>query len=360
MVEVDIVLPRKNFDVVCKEKFVQPITGIYGSSGSGKTSLLHSIAGLAKPSKGKITIGNTVVFDSEAKINLPVEKRRIGYVFQEGRLFPHMTVEKNLRYGMKKKHPSKVTFEEVAELLNLRHILKSKPSQISGGERQRTALGRALLSSPNLLLLDEPFSAVDTNLRNQILPFILKIQRTVNIPMLVVSHDIPDILKLTNTLLLINKGNCIGHGEYHDLLKDENCIEILGNGSLLNAVNLTVKETIKGSKITILECKDKSKEVRIKCEKTLYKYKNGQDVKIFVNADDIALSTEKLSNITIQNQLSGIVKHIIPRGSSLLCIVDVGFKLVVEITANSQQRMEIKEGKQVWCLFKSVAIDIAV
>ena len=358
MTEVDILLPRKNFDVVFRESFSDGITGIFGPSGSGKTSLLQAISGLALPKQGSIKIGERTVFDAEKRIDLPVEKRNIGYVFQEGRLFPHMNVEKNLLYGLKKNGNNKVSFNEVVDLLNLGHLLKSKPSQISGGERQRTALGRTLLSSPDILLLDEPFSAVDTNLRNQILPFIMRIQQKVQIPMLVVSHDLPDLLKLTNTLCVVKSGQCIGHGQYYDLLKIKAVSEIFGASALVNSINLKVLQTTPNG-LTILGAEGTKNEVRIKCESCRDHYTEGQDIKIFINADDIALSAERLSNVTIQNQVEGTVTDIIQRGASLLCIVDAGFKLVVEITAESQKRMQINEGSNVWCLFKSVAIDVA-
>ncbi len=359
MIEVDIVLPRKNFDLVIKEKFSEGITGIYGHSGSGKTSLLHSIAGLENPTKGQIIIEGTTVFDAERKLHVPVEKRNIGYVFQEGRLFPHMTVEKNLLYGQRKKAKSKVSFNEVVELLNLGHILKSRPSQISGGERQRTALGRSLLASPEILLLDEPFSAVDNNLRNQILPFILRIQQKIKIPILVVSHDIPDLLKLTNKLLLIKSGDCIGHGEYYDLLMQKETSSVFSSNALINSINMEVHEVSPENGLTLLSWKDSEREVILKCEKSKIAYQKGDTVKLFVNADDIALATKYLEDITIQNQIKGEVIDLIQRGSSLICLVNVGFKLVVEITADSQTRMDIKKGSKVWCLFKSVAIDVA-
>ncbi len=359
MIEVNITLPRKNFKVTINENFSHGITGIFGPSGSGKTSLLHSISGLATPKSGRITIGDRVVFDSEKKINLPVNKRNIGYVFQEGRLFPHMTVEKNLLYGLKKSASKKVGFNEVVELLNLGHILKSKPSQISGGERQRTALGRSLLSSPDILLLDEPFSAVDMRLRNQILPFIIKIQQKVQVPILVVSHDLPDILKLTSTIFVIKQGNCIGHGEYYDLLKIKSISNILGTGDIVNSIDMTVLSTNPNNGLTILGWNTKHTEILISCEKSKANYKEGQKIKIFINADDIALSTEKSNTISIQNQVFGTISDIINKGATLLCIIDVGFKLVVEITSESQRRMGIYKGSSIWCLFKSVAIDVA-
>ena len=359
MIDVDIYLPRKNFSIAIHETFSDGITGIYGPSGSGKTSLLHAISGLAIPRKGKISICGKEVYNSEKKTFIPVEKRNIGYVFQEGRLFPHMNVEKNLLYGFKKNGSNKIRFNEIVEMLNLGHLLKSKPSAISGGERQRTALGRTLLSSPDILLLDEPFSAVDIRLRSQILPFIIKIQQKIKIPILVVSHDLPDLLKLTNTLCIIREGKCIGHGEYHKLLKSENVLDVFGLGTIMNSVVMQVEQVDPDNGLTILAAKNMKSSIRIKCEKSRITYKPDQELKIFISADDIAISSEKLTGITIQNQLKGTILDVITRDSSILCIVDVGFKLVIEITAESQKRMEIIKGSKVWCLFKSVAIDVA-
>lgn len=300
MIDVNILLPRKNFDVVISETFSDGITGIFGPSGSGKTSLLHSVSGLAKPKFGHISIANRTVFDSDKKTNIPVEKRNIGYVFQEGRLFPHKNIEKNLLYGMKK-DKGKVCFDEVVELLNLKHLLKSRPSQISGGERQRTALGRSLLSSPDILLLDEPFSAVDTSLRNQILPFILKIQQKVQIPILVVSHDLPDLLKLTDTLCIIKDGKCLGHSVYYDLLKIKSVSEIFGSESIVNFLKMKVSQINPESGMTMLKWNNNERKVLVKCEKSKDNYTVGQDVNIFINADEITLANEKSTDVTIQN-----------------------------------------------------------
>ncbi len=359
MTEVDILLPRKNFEVEIKEKFSAGITGIYGPSGSGKTSLLHTISGLIVPHQGKITVGGKVLFDKANGINIPVEKRNIGYVFQEGRLFPHINVEKNLMFGYKKNAENNVSFHEVVELLNLEQLLKNKPSELSGGERQRTALGRSLLSSPDILLLDEPFSAVDVNLRKQILPFIIRIQQKVKIPILVVSHDLLDLLKLTELLCVIKEGKCLGHGTFYSLLKNKEISSICGSGPLVNSIEMKVAKTAPGNGLTILYWKNEKREVFIKCEKSKDKYTINQHIKIFINADDIALSTQQLNNVTIQNQVEGNMLDIIERESSLLCVVDCGFNLVVEITGQSKKRLGIDQGSKVWCLFKSVAIDVA-
>ena len=359
MTEVDIILPRKNFEVVIQESFSDGITGIFGPSGSGKTSLMQSISGLATPKKGCITINDRKVFDADSGINLPVEKRNIGYVFQEGRLFPHMTVEKNLKYGIKKNKSNKVSFDEVVKMLDLGHLLNSKPMQISGGERQRTALGRSLLSSPDILLLDEPFSAVDAGLRLKIIPFILRIHQKTNIPILVVSHDLPDLLKLTNTLFIIREGKCVGHGNYYDLLKNKSLSGIFTRAGLINAIDMKVATSDPDSGLTVLVHPVNEHSVQVKCEKSRVAYQEGEEMKIFLCAHDIALSAKKLKDITIQNQIEGVVTDIIERGSALICIVDVGFNLVVEITANSRKRLHLEKGSKVWCLFKSVAIDVA-
>lgn len=221
MITAKIILKRSNFNISINETFHEGITGIFGPSGSGKTSIFNAIAGLARPERGFISIRERVVFDSEENINVAVHKRHIGYVFQSGRLFPHMNVEKNLIFGMNNRKAQLLNFEEVVAILKLEHVLKSKPAVISGGEYQRTALGRALLSSPDILLLDEPFSAVDTCLRNQIIPYLLKLQQRIHLPMLIVSHQLSALLSLTKRLCIIRDGKCIGHGEYPDLIQSK-------------------------------------------------------------------------------------------------------------------------------------------
>jgi len=359
MIEVDIQLKRTSFSIEFNERFGNGITGIYGPSGSGKTSILNSICGFEQPEHGTIAINGTTVFSSEKGIFVPVEKRNIGYVFQEGRLFPHLTVEKNLRFGMKSGRPSLLSFSEVISMLKLEHLLKSKPHKISGGERQRVALGRSLLSSPDILLLDEPFSAVDALHREQILPFLFAIHAQVHIPILVVSHDITDLLKLTNTICLVRNGICIGHGNYHNLLQNERSQEILGANTLINTIDLVVSDVNLDSGLTILSSEKSNHTVKVLCEKGKRQYEVGESIKIFVRPDDIAISLTELSSITIQNQLSGTVSQIINRGGIRLCIVDVGFPLIVEITKQAQMQMQIAENCTVWCLFKSVAIDVA-
>lgn len=359
MIATDFTLGRKSFTLSVHETFGAGITGIFGPSGSGKSSLLKAIAGLEHPESGTIAIADRTMYHAGAKINIPVHKRNIGYVFQDGRLFPHITVEKNLRYGIKRNRPRTLSFDEVVDMLKLRHLLGSRPASISGGEYQRTALGRALLSSPDILLLDEPFSAVDAGLRSQIIPYLLKLQHRIAVPMLVVSHELPDLLKLTDRICVINQGSIIGHDDYHTLLGNPRVSEIFGTGTVLNAINTRVDRIEESQKLTILSSANGKGGFSIICERSRQPYAIGQELRIFIQAHDIALASQPLSDITIQNQLRGTVTDIYNRNSGTYCIVDAGERLVVEIAAASLNRLAITRGTTVWCLFKSVAIDVA-
>ncbi|MDC7227768.1 MAG: ATP-binding cassette domain-containing protein [Spirochaetales bacterium] len=216
-------LPMRSFDFNIEGKYENGITAVFGPSGAGKTSLLKMLAGLVKPGNGFIQLNGRILTDSEKGIFVPPQKRAIGFVFQEKLLFPHMTVKQNLTFGMRyarKRCPADkmISLSEVVELLDLPEVLDSKPAAISGGEQQRTALGRALLCAPELILLDEPFNAVDCRLRDNILTYLTKLKERVDIPMIVVSHDLPDLQKLTDTVQLIRDGQSEGYGKIEDYL----------------------------------------------------------------------------------------------------------------------------------------------
>lgn len=181
------------------------VIGLFGASGSGKTSILHAIAGLNKPHSGLIKIQNQTWFDSNQKINLSTQKRHVGLVFQDAQLFPHKTVKQNLLFGLKHLAQQERHFEAdyIIELLKLEHLLQRMPIKLSGGEKQRVALGRALLYSPKLLLLDEPLSALDAAHKAEIIPFFQKVKQEIKIPMIYVSHDIQEIKQLTETMWIL-------------------------------------------------------------------------------------------------------------------------------------------------------------
>jgi len=361
MIEVDFLLARSHFTMQLQQVFSGGITGIFGPSGSGKSSLLKSIAGLEKPQKGVISIRGVEVYNSTKNFSVPVFKRRIGYVFQDGRLFHHMNIKKNLMYGMKAGTLSTVSYDQIVELLQISHTLQRKPTHISGGEYQRVAIGRALLRSPDALLLDEPFSAVDTHLRSQILPYLLMIQKQFAIPLLVVSHELTDILKLTDTLCVLDRGKCLGHGSYDQLIQSSTASPVLvsSSDSIMNALTLTVVDVDTQKGLATLATQVPENVVRIVCQKCKRAYRSADRVKIFLKSNDIALSLEKITGTTMQNQIPGTIRTIFQRGGSTFCVVDAGVQLIAEITHDSKERMNLAPGKKVWCLFKSIAIDVA-
>ena len=214
MLDLDFSFQRDNFLLQVRRKIDAPITGILGASGSGKSTLLAVIAGLLKPQTGSISLDNRVLFSADAtKINIwiPPHKRRIGLVFQDGQLLPHLSVRKNLLYGYRNITPEQQHFElaEIAKLLEIEDLLERKANALSGGEKQRVALGRAVLYSPELLLLDEPLSALDERLKNQILPFFLRIKTECKIPMIYVTHSPREVDFLADTQLIMSEGQLL-------------------------------------------------------------------------------------------------------------------------------------------------------
>lgn len=199
---------------------VAGVTALFGTSGAGKTSVINMVAGLIPPDDGLVAVNGLMLFDSSQSLDLPPERRRCGYVFQDGRLFPHLTVKANLTYGMRLVPRSEryVSFEQVVELLGIVHLLARRPAKLSGGEKQRVAIGRALLTSPSLLLMDEPLASLDAARKGEVLPFIARLPREFSIPILYVSHSLDEILNLADTVVLLESGKVVATGSVEDLM----------------------------------------------------------------------------------------------------------------------------------------------
>lgn len=219
---IDIKLKRKQGRFTVSAFFQGAATGVtalFGPSGAGKTSIVNMVAGLMKPDAGRIVINEDCLFDSARRIDLPPEKRHIGYVFQDGRLFPHLTVRANLVYGMRQTSTERrfVTLDEVVDLLGIEALLKRRPAKLSGGEKQRVAIGRALLTSPALLLMDEPLASLDAARKAEVLPFITRLSNRFSIPILYVSHDLDEILNLSSHLVILENGRVAAAGTIAEL-----------------------------------------------------------------------------------------------------------------------------------------------
>lgn len=353
---------KENFSLDIEVDFIKGITGIFGPSGAGKTTLLHLLVGLERPDEGFVEIDERRIVDTSKGIWEPARNRNIGYVFQEGRLFPHMTVRKNLLFGTSyiRKGKQLIEFVELVGLLELNELLDKRPKQLSGGEKQRVAIGRALLSSPKLLLMDEPFSSLDVKLRRQIIPYLIKINQKFDIPMLVVSHDLPDLLSLTRELFLLKNGRVVGHGNYLDLVQEEKMLDVMRGAGLMNVIPFQVESHDQENGITILLNKDAHNEIKVERELIADCCQVGDEMNVSLRPKDIALTIEEIPNISIRNQLPGTIIKVIQKENRNYCLVDVGFKLLVSITHASQMKMNLIEGKKVWCLFKSMALELNV
>jgi molybdate transport system ATP-binding protein len=214
MLSVDVEKRLGEFALTAKFETTDGATALFGPSGSGKTSIVNMIAGLVAPDRGRIALDDTVLFDSAARVNVPANRRRIGYVFQEGRLFPHLTVAQNLDYGrwMSALPADASERDRIVALLDVGHLMARRPGHLSGGERQRVAFGRALLTKPRLLLLDEPLASLDRARKLEILPYLARLRDEAKVPMIYVSHQAGEITRLASQVVRIEDGRVLAAG----------------------------------------------------------------------------------------------------------------------------------------------------
>lgn len=214
MLSVEVEKKLGDFTVKAAFEGDNAVTALFGPSGSGKTSIVNMVAGLIAPDRGRIAVDGDVLFDDARGIDLPAHRRHIGYVFQDGRLFPHLSVARNLDYGrwMSGQPRDEQQFNHVVDLLDLRPLLRRRPGALSGGERQRVALGRALLMRPRLLLLDEPLASLDAARKQEILPYLERLRDDTRLPMVYVSHDATEVRRLASRVILLEDGGVIATG----------------------------------------------------------------------------------------------------------------------------------------------------
>jgi molybdate transport system ATP-binding protein len=214
MLDVDVEKRLGDFSLNARFQTGNGVTGVFGPSGAGKTTLVNMIAGLVAPDRGRIAIDETVLFDSAKRIDLPPHRRRIGYVFQEGRLFPHFSVRHNLDYGRRMcgLPPDQAQLARIVGLLDIGQLLERRPGKLSGGERQRIAIGRALLTRPRLLLLDEPLASLDVERKREILPYLERLRDEVGVPMVYVSHQAAELRRIATSVVRLKAGKVAAAG----------------------------------------------------------------------------------------------------------------------------------------------------
>jgi molybdate transport system ATP-binding protein len=349
----------KDFSLTVRFQTLTRLTGLFGPSGAGKSTLLNALAGLVTPRRGRMVMDDRVVFDAQRGINLPPEKRPVGVVFQDGRLFPHMNVRQNLEFALRLTPRARraVSLERVVEVLDLSSLLHLSVGHLSGGQCQRVALGRTLLTCPQLLLLDEPLSALDMNSKQQILPLLHRVQQAFDMDMLIVSHSLGDLLLLTDSLLLLERGRLVGAGSAGALMRENRLAELAGYTGIPNVLSLRVSRHDPAGGIT--EYAPEPGRFNGAIRGTLRPdLPVGTSVRAVLWPDEIALAWAPVETISMQNQLCGRIRELIPSRDGVYCRVDAGFDLWSRLTPMAIKQLALEPGKKVWCLFKTFAFDL--
>ena len=344
--------------------FPEGVTAIFGPSGSGKTTILNCVAGLCTPDEGEIYLHERPLFSSSRRLNLPPEQRRVGYMFQESLLFPHQRVRENILYGFKLTPPErrKIEPEQLVELLDLGKLMERRPSNLSSGERQRVAMVRALATSPELLLLDEPLGSLDIALRGRILRYLKDIHSRLGIPMVYVSHSVSEVLSIADMALVISRGKQLAFDEPRKVLLEPYVHSLVETGSLENLVEVQIVEHAPGNSLTSARIGDAALWI----SGVPPNLRVGDTISIAIRAGDIMVAVDRPSRISARNILKGCIQGIHRVESSVLLYTDVGGRsdslgtglLLVEITHEALDALGLYEGQEVFLVIKSSSIAV--
>jgi molybdate transport system ATP-binding protein len=355
VLDVDVSVKRGAFGLDVRFRAPAPgVTALFGASGAGKSTLVEAIAGLARPERGAIALGDRAWFDAARGLNVPAERRRIGCVFQDARLFPHLDVAGNLDYAARRA-PSDgrvATREELIALLGLGPLLRRRVHRLSGGERQRVALARALLSQPVLLLLDEPLASIDVARREEVLPYLETLRDRYAIPMLYVSHQYDEVLRLAGYVVLLAHGAVACAGTPAALASDPHLARVIG----AEAVGAVLEATVAGSDphtgLTSLAVG------RATLRLALPQAAAGSHVRLSVLARDVILATNSPLGLSVRNALPGTVTALEDEGAdSVLATVSAGeAQLLARITRAAVLELGLRRGSSVWALIKAASL----
>lgn len=330
------------------------ITVLFGPSGSGKTTLLRMIAGLHKPVSGSIRDGEQVYFDSAKNVNVPPHLRRVGYVFQDSRLFPHMSVTQNLTYSAAARTTQGAELlDSIVELMGIGSLLERFPATLSGGEKQRVAIGRALLSQPSLLLLDEPLSSLDIQRRREILPYIESLRDHAGMPIVFVSHDIGDVARLADRMVLLSQGALVAEGRAAEIFARPELAVLVGDDEAGALLEGEVVRADPAYGVAAVDIGGQSVEV------VFPDARQGMRIRMRVKARDVGIARNAVPDISIRNQLSVEVSDItLSDGTYAELLLSTGSqKFVSRISRKSLDELHLKRGDRVFALLKAIAVE---
>jgi molybdate transport system ATP-binding protein len=343
-----------DFSLEVAGDFGPGITALFGPSGSGKTTLLNCLAGLFKPDDGEIVLNGTDLYRGNPNTYVPPEKRRIGLVFQDGALFPHMSVSGNIMYGRARTPEAdrRVDVNHVVKLLGLRPLLDRSPESLSGGERQRVAIARALAMSPGLLLLDEPMASLDARLRGVVLSYLRRVHDDLGIPMVYVSHSISEVLALADDTLVLSGGKVVASGRPSRVLLDPAMGGMFRDDPVENLLDGTVIErggTGRSGRVQVGAIEIITPPI----DRPV-----GAPVIVALGAEEIILATEKPSWLSARNVIAGSITDLDPVADGVYASVDIGVPVLVALTHGAVDALSLERGQDAYLVFKTNSIKL--
>ena len=355
-------LPLDRFELNIDLRAEKHVTGIFGVSGAGKTSLLETICGVRRQARGIITLGKETWLDSDREVFVKPSQRHIGYVPQDGLLFPHKDVRHNLlagrKRGVRRGHPVQQTFETVVHILELDPLLKRDVHTLSGGERQRVALGRALCSGPRLLLLDEPFASLDVALRRKLLPFLRRVRAEFQIPMLFVSHDPLEVQALCDDLIVLRDGTIISHGDPRSVLTASDIFPLAEQHGFENILPCyAVEGSGSTGQVRLGEGGD-AERVPVELVTLRSEAQPGEALLAGIPAHDIMLATQRPEGLSARNVLSARITQLRSVGHVGLATAELNPalpSLTVEVTEKSFVELGLRVGSEVFLVIKATS-----
>jgi molybdate transport system ATP-binding protein len=328
------------------------VTILFGPSGSGKTTILECLAGLLRPNAGRVVLNERPLFDAERRIDVPVPQRRVGYVFQNLALFPHLSVEQNIGYGLRAVSPGerRARIEKLAAGFHITDLLARRPAEISGGERQRTALARALITDPQLLLLDEPMSALDHATKTHIMDDLRAWNEASRIPIIYVTHGRREVFALGERVVVLGEGRVIAQGTPREVLeapRHEATARLAGCENILDATVVSIHEAH-----ATMQCRMAGSPVEL--EVPLYRHAAvGQSVRIGIHAGEIMVATAPPNGLSARNVFETRVVGLEERPAAVLLSLDCGILLQAKITPGACEALDVAVGRSVWAVLKT-------
>ena len=355
VLDFDVRVERPGFVLDAAGSFGAGTTAVFGPSGAGKSTLLGVIAGTVKPTRGNVSLNGQALFSSGSGVDLPPERRRVGFVYQDTALFPHMTAERNILYGYRLTPKSRRRLHpgDLADLLGITHLLGRKPTELSGGERQRVALARTLATSPELLLLDEPMSALDLKLRGIVLGYLKAVHRELNMPMVYVSHSISEVVAIAESALILEDGRVTAFDQPRRLLSR-------ASGEPGTELDVNLDNLLDGRVVEAHT--DGSPGVvtagGAKLVAPTGHRQFGEKVVVAVGSREIIIATTPPVGISARNVLPGKVTSLTGNGSRQMVTINSGAEFMVEITSAAVSELHIEPGSDVYLVIKSSSIAV--